>query len=55
MHIGIAGLGKMGAAHGIPPPVAAQTLTVFDEASAAGMGRRDCASISAYWPTKVGQ
>jgi hypothetical protein len=30
-------------------PVAAQRLAAFDEASAAGLGERDCAYMPAYW------
>ena len=41
-----------GKAHGFTLPVAAQTLTAFDEASAAGLGRRDCAYMPAYWAEK---
>ena len=42
-----------GAAHGFPLPVAAQTLTAFDEANAAGLGGRDCAYMPAYWAKKA--
>lgn len=38
--------------HGIPLPVAAQTLAAFDEASVAGLGGRDCAYMPAYWAEK---
>ena len=41
-----------GKAHGFTLPVAAQTLTAFDEASAAGLGGRDCAYVPAYWVRK---
>jgi 3-hydroxyisobutyrate dehydrogenase len=42
-----------GAAHGLALPVAAQTLAAFDEASAAGLGERDCAYMPAYWAAKA--
>ncbi len=42
-----------GKARGFTLPVAAQTLTAFDEASAAGLGRRDCADMPAYWAKKA--
>lgn len=41
------------AASGIPLPVAAQTLTALDEASAAGLGGQDCAYVPAYWAKKA--
>jgi 3-hydroxyisobutyrate dehydrogenase len=34
---------------GLSLPVATQTLSVFDEASIAGLGERDCAYMPAYW------
>jgi 3-hydroxyisobutyrate dehydrogenase len=42
-----------GQAHGIPLPAAVQTLTVLEEATAAGLGDRDCAYVSAYWLKKA--
>jgi 3-hydroxyisobutyrate dehydrogenase len=36
-------------ARGIALPVATQTLLAFDEASTAGLGKRDCAYMPAYW------
>lgn len=41
-----------GQAHGIPLPVAAQTLRALDEASAAGLGASDCAYMPAHWMKK---
>lgn len=41
------------ATRGITLPVAAQTLTALDEASAAGLGERDCAYVPAYWARKA--
>ena len=41
-----------GDATGLRLPVAAQTLAAFDEASAAGLGRQDCAYMPAYWTTQ---
>ncbi len=35
---------------GFSLPVAQQTLNVFDQASAAGWGGRDCTELPAYWP-----
>jgi 3-hydroxyisobutyrate dehydrogenase len=40
---------ELSEARQISLPVAAQTLTAFDEASAAGLGERDCAYMPAYW------
>lgn len=37
-----------GHAQGIPLPVASQTLTALDEATAAGLGGHDCAYMPAY-------
>lgn len=42
-----------GEAHGVTLPVAAQTLTTFDEAIASGLGGRDCAYMPAYWAKKA--
>ncbi len=42
-----------GHAHGIPLPVASQTLAALDEASAAGLGGHDCAYMPAYWAKKA--
>ncbi|WP_027531736.1 NAD(P)-dependent oxidoreductase [Bradyrhizobium sp. WSM3983] len=42
-----------GDAHSIALPLAAQTLRAFDEASAAGLGGRDCAYMPAYWANKA--
>jgi len=38
---------------GITLPVAAQTLSAFDEASEAALGGRDCAYMPAYWAKKA--
>ncbi|GAC1347441.1 MAG: hypothetical protein NVSMB18_32430 [Acetobacteraceae bacterium] len=38
---------------GFALPVAARTLGVFDEASAAGLGKRDCALLPAIWAAKA--
>ena len=38
---------------GLDLPVAAQTLTAFDEASAAGLGAGDCAAMPAYWADRA--
>jgi 3-hydroxyisobutyrate dehydrogenase len=40
---------REGETRGIALPVAGQTLTAFDEASAAGLGGKDCAYMPAYW------
>ncbi|WP_420135308.1 NAD(P)-dependent oxidoreductase [Rhodopseudomonas sp.] len=37
---------------GFSLPLAQQTLTVFDQASQAGWGGRDCTELPAYWSTK---
>ena len=42
-----------GEAHGVALPVAARTLAALDEASAAGLGGRDCAYVPAYWAKKA--
>ncbi len=42
-----------GQAHGMPLPLAAQTLQAFDEAGAGGWGGRDCAYMPAYWASKA--
>jgi 3-hydroxyisobutyrate dehydrogenase len=34
-------------------PLAERTLAVFDEASAAGWGPKDCTELPAFWPGKV--
>jgi len=41
-----------GHVRGIPLPVAAQALAAFDEASATGLGGRDCAYMPAFWVSK---
>jgi 3-hydroxyisobutyrate dehydrogenase-like beta-hydroxyacid dehydrogenase len=42
-----------GRAHGIPLPVAGETLTALNEASAADLRDPDCADIPAYWAKKA--
>ncbi|WP_343674300.1 NAD(P)-dependent oxidoreductase [Paraburkholderia heleia] len=41
-----------GQARGIALPTAAQALIAMDEASAHGLGKQDCAYLSAYWLNK---
>lgn len=41
--------------HGFTLPLAERTLAVFDEASQAGLGPRDCALLPAFWSTKADQ
>ncbi len=40
--------------YGITLPVAAKTLTAFDEASGAGLGAQDCTYMPSYWARKTG-
>lgn len=40
-------------ARGFTLPVAAETLHAFDQASAAGWGKRDCAWMPAFWAAKA--
>jgi 3-hydroxyisobutyrate dehydrogenase len=40
-------------ARGFALPLVAQTLAVFDTASAEGWGKRDCTALPVYWPTKI--
>jgi 3-hydroxyisobutyrate dehydrogenase len=42
-----------GQTNGISLPLAAQALAVFNEASAAGIGKQDCSTMPAYWVNKV--
>jgi len=42
------------AALGVALPLASQTLAVFDEAAAVGLGSRDCAYAPAYWASRTG-
>ena len=41
------------AARGVALPVTGQALACFDEASAAGMGERDCSYLPALWAAKA--
>ena len=40
---------------GISLPLAERTLAVYDEASEAGWGGRDCTELPAYWSMRAGQ
>ena len=59
MRIGIAGLGKMGSAMAARLHETGEDVTVWNrsrakaEASAAGLGGRDCADMPAYWAKKA--
>jgi 3-hydroxyisobutyrate dehydrogenase len=44
---------EQGQTHGIRLPVTEQTLAALNEASAAGLGKRDCAYVPAYWAKKA--
>ena len=41
-----------GRAKGASLPLVEKTLAIFDEASKDGWGKRDGASLPAYWPSK---